>query len=107
MSSSIRSRAVSLPLACCAAIRASPPPRRARARRRSRRASMSFMEGSAGDGDGVTPAVLAWRGRGRNGASERRSDEQGQRSPLSLLRYIVHDEQSRQELAQKVEIPNI
>ena len=40
--SSIRSRAVSLPLACCASIRACPPPRRASSRRCSSCSRMSF-----------------------------------------------------------------
>jgi hypothetical protein len=42
-SSSIRSRAVSLPLACCASMRRSPPPARAVSRRASSSARMSFM----------------------------------------------------------------
>src|SRR3954447_13731120 len=42
-SSSMRSRAVSLPRACCASIRFSPPPSFAPARRSSRVSSMSFM----------------------------------------------------------------
>ena len=41
-STSSRSRAVSLPLACCAAIRAAPPPSRASARRASSWSRMSF-----------------------------------------------------------------
>ena len=39
----MRSRAVSLPLACWASIRAGPPPARAAARRRSSSLSTSFM----------------------------------------------------------------
>ena len=49
-SSSRRSRAVSLPLACWAAIRFSPPPRRAASRRRSssRRMSCTVLRGPEG-----------------------------------------------------------
>jgi len=40
---SSRSRAVSLPLACCASIRRAPPPARAASRLRARRSRMSCM----------------------------------------------------------------
>src|SRR5271163_2848399 len=45
--SSMRSRAVSLPRACCASMRFSPPPSLAPARRSSRVSRMSFMGGPA------------------------------------------------------------
>ena len=52
--SSMRSRDVSLPLACCAEIRSLPPPRRARSRRASRRARMFFTGGAGSETCGST-----------------------------------------------------
>ena len=62
----MRSRAVSLPLACCAAMRASPPPSRARARRASKRASISFIAAPPWRANGLERGI-AWRAAPRNG----------------------------------------
>src|SRR5262245_38468122 len=61
ISSSTRSRAVSLPRWCCASMRALPPPSRARARRASSLSMMSFM---ASPGPRISDSLARWRPSG-------------------------------------------
>src|SRR5580693_10296724 len=61
----MRSRAVNLPLACCAEMRCSPPPRRARARRLSRRARICFIGSRPSERTRVTGIARQVQGRNR------------------------------------------
>ena len=101
--SSIRSRAVSLPRACCAAMRFSPPPSLAPARRASRVSRMSFMSsfparfspfvltglltlGNAPRGRPAVPRPISSAFRQRpvhliSGVSNRGKDDDGKQKP--------------------------
>ena len=74
-SSSMRSRAVSLPLACCASMRFSPPPRRAPARFFSSCSMMSCMCGLLG--------ILEFRSSGSSRSSSRRAATDAATRPAS------------------------
>src|SRR5829696_2626951 len=71
MRSSMRSRAVSLPRACCAAMRFSPPPSRASLRRSSSLSRMCFMRSRPPKSSGGGHSMSQWERHSGRAASKR------------------------------------